>query len=379
MDFLTILQVFDGTLRLAVPLLLACLAGLFSERAGIFDIGLEGKMLAAAATSAALAALSGSILVGVLTGVGISVLLSGLHGVTSITFRGNQIVSGVAINFLAAGLTVVVLQSWFGLGGRSPQLGDGARFEAVNFPGAVAATDMANAGALAQIYSELLSGHTLLVYLALLLVPLSWFVLYRTRFGLRLRAVGENPAAVDTAGISVVRLRYVALVICGILCGLAGVYLSTAMQAGFTKDMSSGRGFIALAALIFAKWRPWYALGSCLFFGFLFAVDNRFQNIELPVWMMLTLFVAIAAALVAYVWNKDRLDKAVLGGLAALLLLLAGVIMLNTGLMGIWSWAKIPVVFIQSLPYLLTVIVLAGFVGAAIPPKAGGQPYVKET
>jgi purine-nucleoside phosphorylase len=154
-------------------------------------------------------------------------------------------------------------------------------------------------------------------------VPLSWWVLYRTRFGLRLRAVGENPAAVDTAGISVVGLRYAAVVICGVLCGLAGAYLATALNAGFVKDMSAGRGFIALAALIFAKWRPWYALMACLLFGLFDAVGNRFQNIQLGEFI-------------------------------------------------------VPVQFMQALPYILVVIVLAGLVGKAIPPRAGGEPYVKE-
>ena len=379
MDFLTVLQVFDSSLRLATPLLLACLAGLFSERAGIFDIGLEGKMLGAAATSAAIAALSGSVWVGLSAGIMMSVLLALLHGFASITCRGDQIVSGVAVNFLAAGLTVVILQSWFALGGRSPQLGDGERFLPIQFPWSTPQKEIPDAGLLAQLYSEPISGHTLIVYIALLMVPVSWYVLYHMRFGLRLRAVGENPAAVDTAGISVVRLRYAAVIICGILCGIAGAYLSTALQAGFTKDMTSGRGFIALAALIFAKWRPWYALASCLFFGFLFAVDNRFQNIELPVFAILAALGLIAISLLAYVRGRDRLDKAVLGGLAGLMLALGAVIFISVGSDGVMEWAKIPVVFIQSLPYLLTVVVLAGFVGAAIPPKAGGQAYVKET
>ncbi len=129
MDFLTIIQVFDGTLRLAAPLLLVCLAGLFSERSGIFDIGLEGKLLAAAFLSAAVAFVSGSVWIGLLAGIGVSVGLSALHGLASITMRGDQIVSGVAINFLAAGLTVVVAQAWFGEGGRTPALKSGARFE----------------------------------------------------------------------------------------------------------------------------------------------------------------------------------------------------------------------------------------------------------
>ena len=320
MDFLTLIQVLDSTIRLSTPLLLACLAGLYSERAGIFDIGLEGKMLMAAFFSAAVAAMTGSVWLGFLAGIASSVALSGLHGLASITFRGNQLISGVAINFLAAGLTVLIAQHWFQQGGRTPSLIGEGRFAPIDFPFAGLLADVPILG---PIYGELISGHSILVYLAFLLVPATWWILFRTRFGLRLRAVGENPAAVDTAGVSVVGLRYAVVLICGVLCGIAGAYLSTALQAGFVKDMTAGRGFIALAALIFAKWRPWHALYACLLFGFLQAIALRYQNINL-------------------------------GGVV------------------------IPVQVMDALPYILTVVILAGFVGKAIPPRAGGEPYVKE-
>lgn len=320
MDFLTLLQVSDSTVRLATPLLLACLAGLFSERAGIFDIGLEGKMLFAAFFSGAIAAVTGSAWMGLVAAIFASLILSVIHGLASITFRGNQLISGVAINFLAAGLTVVVAQDWFGQGGRTPSLTGDARFTPITLP---FAEGLGAVPVLGPIYRDLLSGHTILVYVAFACVPLTWWVLYRTRFGLRLRAVGEAPEAVDTAGISVVRLRYSAVIICGVLCGIAGAYLATALQAGFVKDMTAGRGYIALAALIFAKWRPWYALWATLLFGLLQAVALRFQNIDLGVFVL-------------------------------------------------------PVQFMDALPFILTVIILAGFVGKAIPPRAGGEPYVKE-
>tara|TARA_Y100001936_G_scaffold135382_1_gene132236 strand:- start:91 stop:1233 length:1143 start_codon:yes stop_codon:yes gene_type:complete len=377
-EFLTLLQVLDSSLRLATPLLLVCLAGLFSERAGIFDIGLEGKLLAAAFVSAAFASLTGSVWLGLSAGILASIMLSLLHGLASITLRGDQIISGVAINFLAAGLTVVVAQDLFGQGGRTPPLKSGGRFEPINFPGSTSSKEINDAGPLMQLYSELVSGHSLLVYIALLTVPLSWFVLYKTRYGLRLRAVGENPAAVDTAGISVVGLRYSAVILGGILCGIAGAYIATSLQANFTKDMSAGRGFIALAALIFAKWRPWHALGACLLFGFFFALDNRFQNILLPAWAISGLLLLIALSLISYVWKKDYLDKVVLGGLALGILSIAIMVIISVSDSGANSQVKIPVVFVQSLPYVLTVVVLAGFVGKAIPPRAGGQPYVKE-
>ncbi len=319
MDLL--IPVLDSTIRLATPLLFACLAGLFSERAGIFDIGLEGKMLAAAFFSAAIAAMTGSVWVGLLAGIASSIVLSAVHGVASITFRGNQLISGVAINFLASGLTVLIAQAWFSQGGRTPSLSGSGRFNEITLPFADAIRDVPIFG---PIYADLISGHTILVYVALLCVPLTWWILFRTRFGLRLRAVGENPAAVDTAGISVVWLRFAAVGICGILCGLAGAYLATGLQAGFVKEMSSGRGYIALAALIFAKWRPWYALYATLLFGFLQALSLRPDVVE-----------AILKV-------------------------------------------RLPVQVLDALPYILTVVILAGFVGKAIPPKAGGEPYVKE-
>ena len=277
MDYITLIQLFDSTVRLATPLLLACLAGLFSERAGIFDIGLDGKMLAAAFFSAAVASLTGNVWLGLLAGIAASMALSLLHGLASITFRGNQLISGVAINFLAAGLTVLIAQDWFQQGGRTPSLIGGARFNPITLP---FADDVAQTPIIGPLYAELISGHSILVYLAFLAVPATWWLLYRTRFGLRLRAVGENPAAVDTAGVSVIGLRYAAVLICGVLCGIAGAYLSTALQAGFIKDMSAGRGYIALAALIFAKWRPWYALWATLLFGLFGALETRPDVIE---------------------------------------------------------------------------------------------------
>ncbi|MET0428935.1 MAG: ABC transporter permease [Microvirga sp.] len=300
MDFGTIVAVLDSALRLSIPLLAACLAGLWSERSGVVDIGLEGKMLVAAFAAAAAAHAFDSAWIGLAAGIAASVGFALIHGFASISQRGNQIVSGVAINLLAAGLTAIVGNAWYGQGGRTPPLEGAARFQDVLF------------------------GHSAPVYLALLAVPVTWFVLARTRFGLRLRAVGENPAAVDTAGISVTGLRYTAVILCGVLCGLAGAYLSVGQSAGFLNNMTAGKGFIALAALIFAKWRAWPALGACFLFGLLDAVAIRLQGIALP---------------------------------------------------GI---GEVPVQAIQALPYLMTVILLAGVIGTAIPPRASGQPYVKE-
>lgn len=319
--FIAIVQILDSTIRLSVPLLLACLAGLYSERAGIFDIGLEGKMLVGAFAGAAAASVFHSALLGLGMAILISVAFAMIHGFASITHRGNQIVSGVAINFIAAGSTIILGQAWFQQGGRTPALQPGERFDAIVWPGADAVREVPILG---PIYSELISGHSILVYLAFLMVPFTWWVLFRTRFGLRLRAVGENPAAVDTAGISVAWLRYRALICTGILTGIAGAYLSMVQNGGFVKDMTAGKGYIALAALIFAKWKPVNAMFACLLFGFLDALSIRLQGSPLPI------------------------------------------------------IGKVPVQFMQALPYILTVILLAGFIGKAIPPRAGGVPYVKE-
>lgn len=321
MDLSTILQVLDSTVRLSTPLLLAALAGLFSERSGVFDIGLEGKMLGAAFAAGAAAAVFGSPWIGLLFAVLVSLGLSIIHAFASITVKGNQIVSGVAINFVALGLTALLGQSWFGRGGRTPQLSQDQRFSPIDLPGAEALSGIPVIG---PIYGDLISGHNIIVYFAFLMVPLTYWIIFKTRFGLRLRAVGENPAAVDTAGISVVWARYRAVMICGLLCGFAGAYLSIGQQAGFVQNMTAGKGFIALAALIFARWKPLNAMYACLLFGFLDAVAIRMQGAELPI---------------------------------------VGTV--NSQLM-------------QALPYILTVILLAGFIGKAVPPKAGGVAYTKE-
>ncbi|MCA1244557.1 ABC transporter permease [Stappia stellulata] len=319
--FDTLILILDSTVRLSTPLLLAALAGLYSERSGVFDIGLEGKMLGAAFAAGAAAAVTGSAWIGLGAGILVSIALALVHGFACITHRGNQIVSGVAINFLAIGLTALLGQDWFRQGGRTPPVTGDARFETLVLPFADALREVPVIGG---IYSELLSGHNVLVYIAFLAVPFTWWVLFRTRFGLRLRAVGENPAAVDTAGISVTWLRYRAVICTGILCGIAGAYLSVAQSAGFIKDMTAGKGFIALAALIFAKWKPVPVMFACLLFGFLDAVAIRLQGQQVP---------------------------------------------------GI---GEVPVQAIQALPYILTVVLLAGFIGRAVPPKAGGTAYVKE-
>jgi ABC-type uncharacterized transport system permease subunit len=316
-----LISIIGSTIRLSIPLIFAALAGLFSERAGVFDIGLEGKILASAFAAACIAHVADSAWLGLLAGIAASVALGLVHGFASITSRGNQIVSGVAINFLVAGMTIVLGQAWFGQGARTPQLTSAGRFAPIILPGAEAIRGVPVVGAL---YANVISGNNLLTYLAFVAVPVSWWILYRTRFGLRLRAVGENPGAVDTAGISVSWLRYRAVICGGLLCGFAGTYLSIVQSAAFIQDMSAGKGYIALAALIFAKWKPVPVMFACLLFGFLDALANFMQGKEVP-------------------------------------------------LIG-----EVPVQIFQALPYVLTCVLLAGFIGVATPPKAGGVPYTKE-
>jgi simple sugar transport system permease protein len=303
-DILSIIFLMSAaTLRVATPLILCAMGGLFSERSGIIDVGLEGKMLMAAFFAAATASVTGSAWAGVGAGVIAAEVLALLHGFACITHRGNQVVSGVALNILAAGLTIVLGNAWFKQGGLTPPLTSKERLMPLVFPNA---------------------GDSILVYVALLSVLFTWWLVGRTRFGLRLRAVGEMPLAVDAAGISVAGLRYRAVLLCGLFAGLAGSYISIAQNAGFTREMTAGQGFIALAALIFGKWRPFSAFGACLMFGLLDAIAIRLQGLKVP---------------------------------------------------GI---GEVPVQLFQALPYLLTMFLLAGFIGRAVAPKAIGVPYTKE-
>jgi simple sugar transport system permease protein len=274
-----------------VPLVLCALAGLFAERSGLVDIGLEGKMLAGAFAAACTAYWLQSPWLGLAVAIAVGCAFAMAQAFACITHRGNQVVTGMAINVLAAGLTVVLAYAWFNEGGNSPALPDALRFRPIELPFASA---LAGVPYLGRFYSGLLSGHNALVYLTVLLVPAVSFVVFRTRFGLRLRAVGENPHAVDTAGISVAWLRYRAMLACGVLCGTAGAYLAIAQSA------------------------------SCLLFAFADAAQGRLQGVSLP-WI-----------------------------------------------------GVVPIQAIQALPYILTVLLLAGFVGKAVAPKASGIAYVKE-
>jgi general nucleoside transport system permease protein len=303
MDAILAGTLIASTLRISTPLILCALAGLLSERAGVIDLGLEGKMLFAAFAAAASGVASGSLPVALLTACAVATMLSWIHGYACVTHRGDQVVSGMALNIIAAGLTVVLGIAWFQQGGQTPPVSEAVRVKPLG------------EGILAQ---------DLFVYVTFALVAGVWWLVYRTRFGLRLRAVGENPHMVEAAGVSVLRLRYAALTLNGILCGLAGAYLVLAQNASFGPNMTAGRGYMALAAMIFGHWRPVPAMLACLLFGFLDTVAVRLQGVALP----------------------------------------------HVG--------EIPVQAIQALPYVLTVVLLASFVGRNVAPQALGRPYVKE-
>lgn len=319
MDEVLIGSVLASTLRVTTPLLLCALAGLVSERSGVIDIGLEGKMLFAAFAAAAAGSVGHSTGLGIMAAIAVACALSLIHGFACVSNRGDQVVSGVALNMVAAGLTVVLGIAWFKQGGQTPPVD-----ASVRMTGMAAAFAEPTGGWFNAVIGHGLLSHNLLVYVSFALVAGVWFFLERTKPGLRLRAVGENPAMVDAAGVSVPALRYAALMINGVLCGLAGSYLVLAQNASFSPNMTAGRGFIALAAMIFGKWKPVPTMAACILFGFLDALAIRMQGVQLP-----------------------------------------GV-------------GEVPVQLIQALPYILTVVLLAGFIGQALAPKALGRPYVKE-
>lgn len=294
-----------STIRLATPLLLAAIGGLYSERSGVINIALEGLMLAGAFTAAAVTHYAGNPWVGLAAAMMAGVLVAWIHAVACIRFKADQVVSGTAINILFLGLPAFLSGALFLSSGSTPQIPRG------------------NLLPLAP------------VIIAFALVPVTWYVLYRTPFGLRLRAVGENPEAADAAGVSVRRMRYSGVLLSGALAAIGGAYLSIGQSSLFTRNMTAGRGFIALAALIFGKWRPVQTLLACLLFGFTEAISIQLQGtIKLPVFL---------ATLLRQTPGDD-----------------------------------IPVQFIQMVPYLLTIIVLAGFIGSSRPPRALGIPYQKE-
>ena len=312
-------SILVSTIRNAPVLMFAAMAGLFAERSGVVDIGLEGKILASAFVSAAVAYVTQNPWYGVAAGVAVSTALALLQGYVSITQKGNQLVCGIAINIAMSGLTFVLAQFFFQQGGRTPDLGHARLFDVV-LPGT---QYVENIPLLGWIYAHLIGGHSVLVYLAFGLVPVVHWIVYHSRFGLRLRACGENPHAADAAGVSVERTRYMAMFVAGVLCSFSGAYLALVQSGFFLRDMSAGAGFLALTALVFGNWRPLHTALGCLMFGFFGAVQIQIEGVDLP---------------------------------------------------GI---GRIPGSLIQMVPYVVTVIVLAGLMAKSVAPKAIGKPFIK--
>ena len=295
--------VFAAALRMATPLIFAALGGILSERSGVVNIALEGMMLTGSFAAMFVTYHTGLPWVGALGAMAAGALVGLLLAVFCIRYRANQVVTGTAINIFAGGLTVFLLRHFFGAAGTSPQV--------------PVIRDITLPVCPRSLGRPYLGPAEPLVYLALVAVFLVHVVIYKTPWGLRLRAVGEHPQAADTVGINVFKMRYVAVMLSGALAGLGGTYLSIAHLSRFSEGMTAGRGFIALAAVIFGKWTPLGALGACLFFGYGDALQMRLQDIG------------------------------------------------------------IPTQFMNMLPYVLTMVALAGFIGRAVGPKAAGQPYIK--
>lgn len=296
---------FAATLRMATPIAYGSLGGIFSERVGVVNIGLEGMMLTGAFTGVAVSFFSGSPWLGVVAAVLIGGVLGLLHGAITVKFAGDQVVSGTGINIFALGFTAYMSQVFWGSRGASESV---QGLPVISIP---LLKDI-------PIIGDIIGTHTPLVYLMIIITVISYIVLFKTPLGLRIRAVGERPDAADTAGINVFKTKYLCIVISGMLAGLGGVFLSLGHLSLFAWGMTGGRGFIALAAMILGKWMPFGAFGASVMFGFADALQMRLQALGL-----------------------------------------------------------LPPQIILTIPYLLTVAVLAGIVGKAIPPS-NYKPYVKE-
>ena len=268
MNIIDIINVglFAATLRMATPITLAALGGIFSERVGVVNIALEGMMLTSAFSGVAVSYYTGNPWLGVLAAVAVGGFLGLIHAFLTVTFKGNQIVSGTGINIFALGFTAYMSQIIWGSRGASSSV---ASLKAISIP---ILKDI-------PIIGEILGTQTPLVYVMIIVTIVAQFVLFKTPIGLRIRAVGEHPAAADTAGISVVRVKYLGVVVSGMLAGLGGAFLSLGHLSLFTWGMTGGRGFIAMAAMIFGRWMPLGAFGASIMFGFADALQMRLQSL----------------------------------------------------------------------------------------------------
>ena len=317
---------FAGTLQYATPLTFGALGGLISERAGVVNIGLEGMMLMGAFFGIMSADKTGSWELGLVGAAFFAALLALVHAIFAIHLRADQIVSGTAINILAAGITAFAFQDIYGDTG-TPNTPTIPNVHIANVPVLKQVLEAINwvlqkipgISSIATGIGNVFDSQNLMTWIALFLVVAAWLFLFRTTWGLRLRAVGEHPRAADTVGISVFRWRYLAVMASGALAGLGGAYLSFGFLDAFTNQMTNGRGFIALAALVFGKWKPFGLLGATLLFGFASALGDQLQ-----------------------------------------------------------TNANISSDLVNILPYLFTLIALVGLVGRSTPPAADGQPYARQ-
>ncbi|ADO77149.1 ABC transporter permease [Halanaerobium praevalens] len=282
-----------SSFRFATPLILAALGGIFSEKSGVINIALEGIMLFGAFAAVLGSSQTGSPWMGLVYAMIGGVLFAAILAVVCILFRADQIVVGTGINIFASGLTIFLLQIFFNVKGTSPQV--------TRLP-------------FLRIFDVRFS---VLTYVAVILVPIVYYFFFKTHWGLRIRSIGEHPAAADTLGINVNRWRFISVLMSGVLAGLAGAHLSIGDGSAFVREMSAGRGFIALAAMIFGKWHPYKAFGAAMLFGYAEAVAVRVD------------------------------------------------------------FAFIPSELISAIPYVVTIIVLAGFISKAVGPAASGKPYIK--
>ena len=310
----------DATLSYATPLTFAALGGMFSERSGVVNIALEGMMLVGAFFAVWGADVTGNWMLGLLIGMGMGGLFALIHAIWAIHFRADQIVGGTAINFLALGVTGYFFIQIYGNDG-TPDLTSGSWFTGESIPNV-------NIPGLGRdsFFGQVIGGLNLMIWLSIVALIVSYVVLFRTAIGLRIRAVGEHPRAADTVGIDVYKTRYAAVIVSGMLAAMGGAYLSIGFVHSFNQNMTEGRGFIALAALIFGKWRPFGAFAAALLFGFSSALAQQIP----PAYSDSSLSVLSSSSL------------------------------------------------FLILPYVLTLIAVAGVIGRSVAPAADGRPYVKQ-
>ena len=291
------LEILHSTVRISTPLILAALGGLLTYQAGMLNIALDGFMIVAAFAGVAIAYFSGSLVVAILAAVGASMLLAALMALFNIWFRAHIFIAGTAVTFLAYGLTALLLKGVFG---------QDALFTSDAIPTFTTIVVPVIAGI--PVLSQIFSGHTILVYVAYLLVPVVAWALYRTRWGLRLRVVGEAPEAAATAGVNVDGVKFQAMLLSGLFCGLAGAYLSLAYVTLFSKEMTHERGLIALAAIFFARGSPYLTAVVALLFGAATALSVTLPQVTglAPQLLQMIPYVVTVLALVAVGWRATR-------------------------------------------------------------------------